>query len=161
MLSAGIDIEKVQRFAFVATAAGVAFLQRVYTEAERSACGNDVVKLAFCFSGKEAVAKALGEGLTIRENVGVPCLDIEVHPPEAGCQPIEATLYGRAAMFATQLRISTIELMWKHDGWHVCALAWGRESSDDVALLRRTAECSLERIFKCLHGGSIGEGIVT
>lgn len=60
---AGIDAIEPARVAALAARWGERFLGRVFTPAERAACGERPTGLAARFAAKEAVAKALGTGM--------------------------------------------------------------------------------------------------
>jgi len=83
----GIDIEEIDRVAKAVARPG--FKERVFTEAERAycdACGG-AERYAGRFAAKEAIIKALGRAVTLR--------DMEILPSESGA-PI-ARLHGVAA----------------------------------------------------------------
>ena len=79
VVSIGIDLEHVERFAGMGRAAWSAFYERVFTPAEQSEFGNSALSLALCFSAKEAVSKVLGTGLHINQSDEVCCKDIEIN----------------------------------------------------------------------------------
>ena len=62
-ISSGVDLIEIERIREVLARHGDLFLQRIFTEAERRACGGRVESLAARFTAKEAVAKALGTGI--------------------------------------------------------------------------------------------------
>ena len=57
--SVGIDLADVEEISESMRVHGERYLQRVYTEAERRACGGSPRRLAQCFAAKEATMKAL------------------------------------------------------------------------------------------------------
>jgi holo-[acyl-carrier protein] synthase len=59
----GIDAIEPARIASSIARWGERFLERIFTPAEREACGARPASLAARFAGKEAVAKALGTGV--------------------------------------------------------------------------------------------------
>jgi holo-[acyl-carrier protein] synthase len=58
-LTVGIDLTEVEEIDEAIRRFGARYLRRVYTDAERAACGDNPRRLAACFAVKEAVAKAL------------------------------------------------------------------------------------------------------
>jgi len=75
-VSVGVDIVEIARIARTLARFGERFLRRVYTQAEVAYCRGRPAQLAARFAAKEAVAKALGVGISWRE--GVYWRDVEV-----------------------------------------------------------------------------------
>ena len=96
----GLDLIEIVRIAQAEARHGSAFLQRVYTPAERAAAQTRglrrTVYLAGRFAAKEAVAKALGTGI----GAGVSWQNIEVLNDASGAPVV--SLYLSAAMRARQ-----------------------------------------------------------
>jgi holo-[acyl-carrier protein] synthase len=132
MVSVGVDLVKLDRFAFIQTPGGETFYHRVYTRAEQAAYGKASQRLAACFSGKEAVSKVLGTGLMIGETARVACHDIEVL-----CRPItgqpELQLTDRALSIAAELGLTQIALRWFHTTEFVVSVAGGIDAIDALA----------------------------
>ncbi len=81
ILGIGIDVIEISRIARAADKAG--FLQRVFTEGERTyfcARNNNPENIAGVFAAKEAVSKALGTGFS----GGILLRDIEICHGESG-----------------------------------------------------------------------------
>ena len=95
----GIDLERVARFADHALGRSPAFLSRVFGGRERSAWHGDPAAAALCFTAKEAIAKALGTGLSLKRGPVVPCQDIEVLV-DLAAPSIAVDLHGAAAVRA-------------------------------------------------------------
>ncbi len=120
----GIDLEPVARFRRGGPGASEAFRRRVLTPGESRRCRGDAAAVARCFTAKEAVAKALGVGLSLGEAPGVRCLDIEV----AG-RGGRVRLRGRALALARARGWGpdAVRVAWEgaggSDGSRVCAVA--------------------------------------
>lgn len=80
-LACGIDVVDIDAFSKVVTLRGETFLCRVFTDAELGECKGDPARLAARFAAKEAVAKAMGTGIseTRMRDVEV-CLDERGRP---------------------------------------------------------------------------------
>lgn len=155
MVTVGIDLQRIERFRFVRTEAGNAFWRRVYTARERLAVGTDLLQLALCFAGKEAVSKALGAGLVLQRSHGVPCADIEILSRFAGEQPA-VFLSGRAREIATGLGLSGILLEWRHSPTLAYAVAIGVDSAVDPAGIERWIRETVELVGGWLEGLHLG-----
>ena len=124
MLFHGIDLIELDRFTAAVAQHGERFLARVFTEAEREACGGRTQSLAARFAAKEAVAKLLGvgiRGLGAGER-GASALgwhEIEVLRDQAGRPTV--CLRGRAAERAATLGAGEIALSLSHT--RGCAVA--------------------------------------
>lgn len=98
----GIDLVEVARFADALGRHGDRFVDRVFTEAERAACGaraDRVLALAARFAAKEACLKALGTGWA----EGLGFRDVEV--VRDGDGPPRLVLHGAAARRAEVLGV--------------------------------------------------------
>jgi holo-[acyl-carrier protein] synthase len=103
----GLDLIRVDRLQRALERWGERFAQRVFTEAERTACAQrrqQAPCLAMRFAAKEAFVKALGIGM----RGPVHWRDIEVRSNELG-KP-EIVLSARAAQYCRERRIL---------GWHL------------------------------------------
>lgn len=96
---------------------GDRYLERVFTPAERAACGEAPERLAARFAAKESVLKLL----KVPAEVAVPWTDIEVGADPSGAPTV--ALHGRAAQIAADLGVATIELTLSHDGGMAMAVA--------------------------------------
>ncbi len=87
------------------------FRERVYTEKERSYCegrgAQAAASFAARFSGKEAVLKAFGTGLS-----GGSLLDVEILPDEKGCPVV--FLYGFYKELAEKRGICKVHISLSH-----------------------------------------------
>src|SRR5215470_9065884 len=107
----GVDIAEVERIEAAILRHGRPFLERVFTEAERTYCEhfkNKYERYAGRFAAKEAAMKALGTGW----RRGVRWVDFEV-VREAGGRPT-LKLAGEAGKIARQLRVKHIALSITH-----------------------------------------------
>lgn len=107
----GIDIIEIKRLKKLITKYGKRFLNKIYTPDEISYCEKNSVhkysRYAGRFVAKEAVAKALGQG--IRE---ISFKDIEVIKDEFGKPDIE--LHSRAAELANYMKVIDIYISISH-----------------------------------------------
>lgn len=134
MFYTGIDLIEIDRFAAAAARWGERFLARVFTDAERDACGGRVSSLAARFAAKEAVAKLLGVGLRglgagERATSALGWREIEVLRDDAG-RPI-LVLYGRAQARANALALGPIALSLAHTRLHAVASAVAAEATSE------------------------------
>lgn len=94
VVALGMDLAELPRIAAALERRGEAFLERVFTEHERTALGDDgpalVARAAARFAAKEAAFKALGTGW----GQGVTWHDVEVRGGRG--RPPEIVLSGRA-----------------------------------------------------------------
>jgi len=116
MLRTGVDLVEIARVRAAVERHGMRFLARIYTAAERQSCAGRAESLAGRFAAKEAVAKALGNGIWRN---GVIWTDIEVVRGAAG-EPL-LRLYGSAAVRAEELALATWSLSLTHDRTHALA----------------------------------------
>jgi len=111
ILGAGIDLVEIARVADALARRGERFAARVYTAAERSACGRSAHperQFALRFAAKEAGMKALGTGW----NHGVRWQDVEVSRQPGGRPTL--IFHGKAAAFATRLGAAHVALSLSH-----------------------------------------------
>ncbi|RJP26736.1 MAG: holo-[acyl-carrier-protein] synthase [Candidatus Abyssobacteria bacterium SURF_5] len=111
VLGNGIDIIEIERIERAIARQKEKFLERVYTQEEIDFCmkkARPAMHFAARFAAKEAVAKALGTGLSR----GVRMRDIEVAPAAAG--PPKVRLYGGAAKIYDALGGKKILLSLSH-----------------------------------------------
>ena len=109
----GIDIEDVDRIRKAVETHGKRFVNRILTQAEQDAClGRDdwPQRVAARWCGKEAVAKALGGGMS--------WTDVEILNHPSG-QPY-VTLHGRAAPLAGT---GTVHISLTHTATQAAAIA--------------------------------------
>jgi len=113
----GCDIHPVFNVVESIDIFGERYLTRVFTPAERAACGEAPERLAARYAAKESVLKLL----KIPAEVAVPWTEIEVGSEASGAPTV--TLSGRAAELAAELGITTIELTLSHDAGMAMAVA--------------------------------------
>jgi holo-[acyl-carrier protein] synthase len=107
MLRTGVDLIEVARVRRSAERYGDRFLNRIFTERERSHCGGRYESLAALFAAKEAVSKALGTG--IRD---MAWTDIEVTHDELGKPDLH--LHGDAARIAGEIGLTEWSISLSH-----------------------------------------------
>ena len=112
----GIDIIEIARIEKAVARWGDAFLDRVYTAAEKEMYLNRPESLAARFAVKEAAVKALGSSELIYR-------DIEV-VSEPGQRP-EIKLYGRAKAISTELGITNLAVSLSHSRDYAVAVVSG------------------------------------
>lgn len=93
MLACGVDLIRIERIEKAQKRFGERFLNRVFTEAERTYCQGRAASLAARWAGKEAVGKALGCGIG-----QVSWQEIEILPDERRAPVLY--LHGAAAELA-------------------------------------------------------------
>ncbi|CAN5346375.1 hypothetical protein BH09ACT5_BH09ACT5_20300 [soil metagenome] len=113
----GCDLHPVRSVVESVGLFGERYLARVFTPAERAACGGVPERLAARFAAKEAVLKLL----KIPADTAVPWTDIEVGADPNGAPSV--SLSGRAARLAAERGVSAIELTLSHDGGMAMAVA--------------------------------------
>lgn len=117
----GVDVIEIQRISEIINQHGDRFLSRVFTDTEQgsapSTLKSAVLYYAGRWSGKEAVAKALGTGL------GEKCgwNDIEISSNSAGRPTV--TINGKGAETAARLGVTRIHLTISHEKGLACASA--------------------------------------
>lgn len=119
-LGLGLDLIEVKRMEAVIERQGAAFVERVFTAAERAYCEAKRQPAQFYaarFAAKEAVAKAFGTGI----GAEIGWLDIEVVRDESGAPSIR--LSGRGAELATRRSVGGILLSLTHTGGLAAATA--------------------------------------
>ncbi|NTW99225.1 MAG: holo-[acyl-carrier-protein] synthase [Geobacteraceae bacterium] len=115
----GVDIVAMERFQRFIDAGNSAILDRLFTQAERSLCGNrkDTAScLAARFAAKEAFLKALGTGL----RDGISWQEMEVSNDALG-KP-ELTLSGKAAVRVQGNGVNRVHLSLSHDSGSAIAM---------------------------------------
>lgn len=109
ILGVGTDIIEIERVRKAIETRR--FVERVYTEGERSYCESRGMQAAASyaarFAGKEAVLKAFGTGL--REG---SLLDIEILPDDLGCPRVK--LFGHYAKLAGEKGVTSVHLSLSH-----------------------------------------------
>ena len=113
----GCDIHPVFNVVESIDVFGERYLARVFTPAERAACGEAPERLAARYAAKESVLKLL----KVPADIAVPWTDIEVGAESSGAPTV--TLHGRAAQIAAELGVADIELTLSHDGGMAMAVA--------------------------------------
>jgi holo-[acyl-carrier protein] synthase len=113
----GCDIHPVFNVVESIDIFGDRYLERVFTPAERAACGEAPERLAARFAAKESVLKLL----KVPADVAVPWTDIEVGADPSGAPTV--ALHGSAAEIAADLGVAEIELTLSHDGGMAMAVA--------------------------------------
>ncbi|MFO0837344.1 MAG: holo-ACP synthase [Phycisphaerae bacterium] len=122
VVSHGIDLVACSRIERVWQAHGDAFLERIFTPAERIyclACGTPAVRLAGRFAVKEAVFKALGTGW----RGGMRWTDVETLPDGLG-RP-QTRVSGETAQTAQSRAIAEFLVSISHAGDWAMASAIG------------------------------------
>lgn len=120
ILGLGTDIVEIDRIASMIDRHGDAFLDRVFTAAERNYCGSKkhaAQHYAGRWAAKEAAMKALGTGFI----PGVGWHDFEILPERSGAPRLE--LSGGAAEKATHLGIAEILVTMSHCRTYATATA--------------------------------------
>ncbi len=125
LLAIGIDLVEIDRIAGVLARHPERFLSRHFTLAERQQCAGDPSRLAACWAGKEAAAKALGTGIG-----PVAWRDLEILTLPTG-RPV-LKLHGSAGRIARELGLDNWSISLTHARHHAAAVV--------VALGRPTGE---------------------
>jgi len=115
----GVDIAATERFQRFIDNGNSAIMERLFTQPERSLCGNrkDAAScLAARFAAKEAFLKALGTGL----RVGISWQDMEVSNNLLG-KP-ELSLCGKAAEQLLAVGVIRVHVSLSHDGGSAIAM---------------------------------------
>ena len=111
IVGSGIDLVEITRIQHSVDRYGDRFLDRVYTQAEKTYClrkRNAAESLAARFAAKEAGAKALGTGIS----QGVNWLEIEVVREPSGRPGLQ--FHGRAADRAESMGVRNAALSLTH-----------------------------------------------
>ena len=111
IVGSGIDLVEIARIQHSVDRYGDRFLDRVYTQAEKTYClrkRNAAESLAARFAAKEAGAKALGTGIS----QGVNWLEIEVVREPSGRPGLQ--FHGRAADRAESMGVRNAALSLTH-----------------------------------------------
>lgn len=112
ILGVGIDMVKVSRIEGIIERRGHYFLDRVFTEGEKTYCLQKKmahVHFAGRFAVKEALLKALGTGLSD----GISWQDIETLRRASGRPTVQ--LFGRVRQLAGQMGVSAVFSSITHD----------------------------------------------
>jgi holo-[acyl-carrier protein] synthase len=113
IVSVGLDLTRIERFAEAETRRGERMLERLFTPAERAYCERRALRRHTHYAGrfavKEAVMKALGTGWTR----GVRWCDLEVLRAPGG--PPELVLHGETARIAVARGIARWHVTITHD----------------------------------------------
>lgn len=116
----GIDLIELDRFKAAMKRQGAAFLEKLFTPAERRYCEdkwNRIAHYAARFAAKEAVLKALGTGWS----GGIRWTDVEVLRDGAGS--VSVRLAGHAKKEASRRKIRRIHLNLTHAEKYAAAVA--------------------------------------
>lgn len=119
MLRCGIDSIEISRVERAIERHGERFLNRFFTEGERSDCKDQPHRLAARLAGKEAVAKALGTGIGT-----VGWRDIEIRGDAQG-RPV-LTLHNEAVQVSASLGLSEWDISLTHTETTASAVAVAR-----------------------------------
>lgn len=114
MLATGVDLVNIARIERIVQRYGERFLQRIYTERERTFARGRPAELAARFAAKEAVAKALGVGMRLLSPLGVGWHDVEVLNERSGRPYV--VLHGRAQALAQSQGLTEWSISLSHDG---------------------------------------------
>ena len=114
MLATGVDLVNIARVKRIAQRYGARFLERIYTERERTFARGRPAELAARFAAKEAVAKALGVGMQLLSPIGVGWHDVEVLNERSGRPYV--VLHGRAQRLAQSQGLTEWSISLSHDG---------------------------------------------
>lgn len=113
VVGVGIDLVDLSAFRRLLDAGGSVFLDNAWTEAEQADADGAPERLAARWAGKEAVMKAIQQGLG-----DVDPLDIEVITLPSGAPQV--VLRGEALEAAARIRVSRWHLSMSHEeGWAV------------------------------------------
>jgi holo-[acyl-carrier protein] synthase len=114
-LSTGVDLIELGRIGQAVSRHGERFLTRIYTPDELARYRHRLPELAARFAAKEAVAKALGVGVSHISPLGIGWQEVEVLPDPLG-KPL-VRLSGRAWQLADEqeLRQWAISLSHSHE----------------------------------------------
>ncbi len=116
ILSTGVDLIEIDRFAKVRPALLERFLTRIYTPAELADSGENHPSLAGLFAAKEAVAKALGTGIGL-----ISWQEIEILSSPDGEPRLH--LHGNADKIAQQKGLAHWSISISHSRTHAVAVA--------------------------------------
>jgi len=120
----GVDIVDISRIGKSIDRLGDAFINRVFTAAEREYCGRlegkrQTESYAARFAAKEAAGKALGTGIMAE---GVSLTDIEIKNNDKGAP--ELVLKGNAVRIAEEKGVSDMSVSLSHDGEYAVAVCY-------------------------------------
>ncbi|HEY9076356.1 MAG TPA: holo-ACP synthase [Anaerolineaceae bacterium] len=133
ILRTGIDIVEVARLEKIAGAIRQRFILRVFTPEEIQVCQDDPVRLAGRFAAKEAVAKALGCGIS-----PVGWQSIEILQGKAG-EPV-LILHGAAQSYAISLGLETWSVSISHTRSYAAAVVVALGSNPDRIIQQEQGE---------------------
>ncbi len=124
-LTNGVDMVEIARIDRVLTRFDDRFLSRVYSDAEIARSRRRPAELAARFAAKEAVAKALGVGMSILSPLGIAWHDVETLNEPSGKPYV--ILHARAQDLAEEQGLSQWSISLTHDGGFALAfvVAWG------------------------------------
>jgi holo-[acyl-carrier protein] synthase len=124
-LTNGVDIVEIDRIARAIDRFGERFLIRVFSEAEITRSRRRPSELAARFAAKEAVAKALGVGMSILSPLGIGWHDVETLNEPSGKPYL--VLHARAGYLAEDQGLARWSISLTHDGGLAVAfvVAWG------------------------------------
>ena len=129
-LANGVDLIEIERVQGSIERHGGRFLKRIYTPQELAQVGENTASLAARFAAKEAVAKALGQGLAggphavVVESLDTDTGAVHVHlegemarrfPEENGNQIVAHTSRDGDLIVATSIRASSEHKETEHD----------------------------------------------
>lgn len=123
-VATGIDVIEIARIERTLADFGERFLNRVYTEYERTRYRDRVPELAARFAAKEATSKALGTGIR-----GIHWREMEVRSNRRG-KPI-LVLHGRAAERADALGLYAFDVSLTHSRTEAIAFVVALRRPDD------------------------------
>jgi len=116
ILRSGIDLVEISRLQGLKPGIRARFLARVFTPAELTEAGTSDASLMGRFAAKEAVAKALGNGIG-----EISWKEIEISVDEAGAPRVR--LHGRARELAGNLHLGLWSVSISHTHTHAVAVA--------------------------------------
>ena len=109
MVECGVDLVEIARIEGAVAKLGARFVNRIFTEGERTYAQGRGPQLAARFAAKEAVAKVLGTGLWRH---GVSWHDIEIVNEASGKPQLQ--LHGEAARHAAEKGLSEWSISLSH-----------------------------------------------
>ncbi len=122
ILRTGVDLLEIDRLEQIDPQIRERFLQRVFTPCELEECGCSSASLAGRFAAKEAVAKALGCGISA---IGWQSIEVQRGPQG---EPL-LLLHDKAQAIAESLGLSQWSISISHSRTHAVAMAVGLGSA--------------------------------